>query len=119
MTAYSSLLAVPTSVGGVAFTRWGRTNCPSTSGTQLLYQGTVAGSRRDEGGNGEYLCLHQQPQFLRTTSGLQSGRGRLYGTEYEALDSPPAFSNRFRLDAPCTELTNAYPIATSHQWLVG
>jgi hypothetical protein len=32
---------------------------------------------------------------------LQEGRGRLYGTEYQALDTPPAFSSLHRHDAPC------------------
>ena len=30
--------------GGVVYTRWGRTTCPSTSGTLLLYAGRAAGS---------------------------------------------------------------------------
>ena len=89
------------SAGGVSFTRWGRTTCPDTNATQTLYQGTMAGSSYNHAGSAEYQCLHQQPQFLRTTPGIQQGRGFLYGTEYEALNSPPAFSDMFRHDAPC------------------
>ncbi len=92
-------LAAP--AGGVVFTIWGRSNCSNTSTTQPLYQGTVAGSSHSEAGSAEYLCLHQRPQFLRTTNGLQESRTRLYGTEYESADNPPAFSNRYRHDAPC------------------
>ena len=78
--------------GGLAFTRWGKTTCPGTEGTELIYEGVVVGSPYNEAGTAEYLCLHRQPQFLRTTAGLQQGRGRLYGTAYEARNNPPAFS---------------------------
>ena len=61
-----------------AFTRWGKTTCPGTEGTELIYEGVVVGSPYNEAGTAEYLCLYRQPQFLRTTAGLQLGRGRLY-----------------------------------------
>ena len=86
----------------MAFTRWGRTTCPSTEGTQRLYDGIVVGNFAYEGGSAEYICLHKQPQFLRTTAGLQPHRTRLYGTEYEFLDSPPAMGNLLRHNAPCS-----------------
>ena len=89
------------SAGGVSFTRWGRTTCPDTNATQTLYQGTMAGSSFNEAGSAEYLCLHQQPQFLNTTPGVQTYRGYLHGTKYAARDSPPAFSEMFLDDAPC------------------
>ena len=85
----------------MSYTRWGRTTCPITQGIQLLYEGGVAGSRWDEGGSAEYLCLHNQPQFLRTQNGRQNERAKLYGTEYRAIDSPPALQNRVHHDAPC------------------
>ena len=44
--------------GGVVYTRWGRTTCPTTSGTQLVYTGRAAGSfYNQQGGGAEYLCL--------------------------------------------------------------
>ena len=82
--------------GGVSYTRWGRTTCPTTQGTQLVYEGAVVGSRHIEAGSAEYLCLHNQPEFLHTTPGLQDQRANLYGTEYKSV---PAFSN---YDAPCS-----------------
>ena len=89
--------------GGVSFTRWGRTTCPTTEGTQLVYEGAVVGSHHHEAGTAEYLCLHNEPEFLQTTPGSQNHlRGKLYGTEYYAAESPPAFSNIFRHDAPCS-----------------
>ena len=66
-----------------------------------MYAGAVVGSDSNEGGSSEFLCLHNQPQFLSTTSGLQHRRSRLYGTEYLALDNPPAFSNMANHDVPC------------------
>ena len=86
----------------MSYTRWGRTTCPTTEGTQLVYEGAVVGSQQLEAGSAEYLCLHNIPEFLQTTPGQQNHRARLYGTEYEALSSPPAFSDILRHDAPCS-----------------
>ena len=72
------------STGGVVYTRWGRTTCPNTSGTQLLYAGRTAGSHyTQKGGGGNYLCLPEQPQYSTYTAGVQDGRAYLYGAEYE------------------------------------
>ena len=89
--------------GGVVYTRWGRTTCPYTQGTELVYAGRIAGSAWDDGGgSSNYDCLHSQPQFLTTTPGVQSdGRGYLYATEYQTRDSPPAFGNMRHHDPPC------------------
>ena len=66
------------------YTRWGRTTCPSTSGTQLLYAGRAAGSLYTEkGGGANYLCLPEQPQYSTYTAGSQRGRAHLYGAEYQ------------------------------------
>ena len=67
------------------YTRWGRTTCPNTTGTQLLYAGRAAGSFWSEkGGGANYLCLPEQPQYSSYTPGTQEGRAYLYGAEYEA-----------------------------------
>ena len=66
------------------YTRWGRTKCSNTSGTQLLYAGRAAGSYyRQKGGGANYLCLPEQPQYSTYTAGVQEGRAYLYGAEYE------------------------------------
>ena len=81
--------------GGVVYTRWGRTTCPSTSGTQLLYAGRAAGSLFSRSGGGtNYLCLPEQPQYSTYTTGIQSGRAYLYGAEYETTgnDNGPLHS---------------------------
>ena len=66
------------------YTRWGRTTCPSTYGTQLLYAGRAAGSLfSQQGGGANYLCLPEQPQYSTYTAGSQTFRAFLYGAEYE------------------------------------
>lgn len=62
----------------------------------------MAGSAKNQAGSAEYLCLHEQPQYLSTTQGVQTQRSYLYGTEYGAVDSPPAFSNLVYCDIPCS-----------------
>ena len=66
------------------YTRWGRTTCSNTTGTQLLYAGRAAGSLHSEkGGGSNYLCLPEQPQYSTYTAGTASARAYLYGAEYE------------------------------------
>ena len=73
------------SVGGTSYICWGRTECPDTQGTELLYSGVAAGSHFSEtGGGSQYLCLPEDPEFLVITPGVQNLRGYLYGTEYQA-----------------------------------
>lgn len=62
----------------------------------------MVGSHRQEAGSAEFLCLHNEPQFLQTTPGLSRQRGRLYGTEYEPVNNAPAFTNMVRHEAPCS-----------------
>ena len=69
---------------GVVYTRWGKTTCPNTTGTQLLYAGRAAGSdHRERGGGANHLCLPERPQYSTYTAGTQSGRAYLYGVEYQ------------------------------------
>jgi len=86
-----SPIGPPGLTGGAVYTRWGRTVCPSTPGTQLLYAGRAAGSWRDQkGGGANYLCLPEQPQYSTYTAGTQNGRAYLYGAEYETGGSHSA-----------------------------
>ena len=89
--------------GGVVYTRWGRTTCPSTAGTQLLYAGRAAGSSYSEtGGGANYLCLPEQPQYSTYTAGTQVGRAFLYGAEYEtAGNSDGPLSSVHNHNVPC------------------
>lgn len=88
--------------GGVSYTRWGRTACPSTEQTELLYHGTTTGSQVNQPGSTEYLCLHSQPQFLHTTARQQTWRGKLYGTVYDAGAVQTAFQSIHNHNVPCS-----------------
>ena len=49
--------------GGLVYTRWGRTTCPSASETQLVYKGRAAGSRWSfKGGGSDMLCMPNDPE---------------------------------------------------------
>ena len=70
--------------GGVVYTRWGSSFCPSVSGTRLVYSGKTGGSwYTHTGGGANYLCMPDDPQYtLPYRSGVQ-GYARIFGTEYE------------------------------------
>ena len=88
--------------GGATYIRWGRTICPDIEGTELLYSGRAAGADHNQRGSGSnHLCLTDEPEFLEVTAGNQDLRSFLYGTEYEALDTPPAFSAIHNHNVPC------------------
>ena len=88
--------------GGVNYIRWGKTTCPDTEGTQLLYSGVAGGPfYNQKGGGTDYLCLPDQPEFLRVTAGHQYARSRVYGAEYQPHSSPPAFGNLLNYNVPC------------------
>ena len=97
-----------TSFAGVTYVRWGRTTCPSTAGTELVYSGRAAGSPyssqlRGAGGTSDYLCLPDQPEYSDYQPGAQHF-STLHGAEYEAFT-----------DAPLAELRNHnVPCAVCH-----
>ena len=92
----------PPGARGITYIRWGRRTCPSTANTLRLYEGITVGSHWSHAGSASYLCLHQNPQFLRTTRGMQPNRATLYGTEYQMIDTPPALSSLNGHDTPCS-----------------
>ena len=72
----------PTS-GGVTYIRWGRTTCPNTTGTELVYSGRAAGTHyTHKGGTSDYLCLPDTPEYSTYLPGVQ-GYSPMYGAEYE------------------------------------
>ena len=105
--AMCNLFTDPSNIpAGVTYIRWGRTACPDTEGTQLVYGGAAAGGTPDlsggfPGGGSEYLCLPNQPEFLNVTSGIQRRRSGVYGAEYESHDTAPAFGSLLHFEAPC------------------
>ena len=87
--------------GGETYVRWGRTTCPTITGTSLVYSGWAAGSLyRHSGSGSNYLCLTTTPQYLSYGSENNDYRGLLYGAEYEAISGQPyhAVHNH---DVPC------------------
>ncbi len=65
-------------MGGAIYTRWGRSFCPSTSGTELVYHGYAGKSLH----NVDFLCMSQYPEYNPTfhyRSGHTSG---IQGVEY-------------------------------------
>ena len=95
--------------GGIAYVRWGRTTCPSTPGTRLVYKGRAGGSHfSHSGGGADRLCLPENPQYLGFQSGFQ-GTGYLHGAEYERwgnLNGRGLFGNQpihpvYEQNVPC------------------
>ena len=68
----------------MTYVRWGKSSCPSVTGTQLLYAGRAAGTFWNKpGGSSTYLCMPDTPQYnLSYTPGSHS-YSEIYGTEYE------------------------------------
>ena len=94
------------SAGGSSYIRWGRTSCPNTPGTELLYEGLAGGPlNSDRGGGSNYLCLTNNPVVLEVIEGIQtSARSRVFGSEYHTVNeiSPGVFGNNYLdLNVPC------------------
>ncbi len=88
--------------GGVVYTRWGRTTCPDTSGTELVYAGRAGGTKYNvKGGAANHLCLPEIPDYLQFTPGVQGGSGnsQVRGVEYDTYSGP--LRSVFQHDAPC------------------
>ena len=76
---------------GVTYTRWGKSSCPSTDGTQLVYAGRAVRSAFNSpgGGGGEILCLPLNPDYIdspRATSA--SFYSVLHGGENDTWGGP-------------------------------
>ena len=85
--------------GGVTYVRWGRTTCPNTPGTELVYTGRAAGSSHDQkGGTNDHLCLPEQPEYMSFAPGTQQ-KSPIHGAEYHAHGSilPVAYNQ----NVPC------------------
>ena len=77
-----TLLQIKSS-GGIAYTRWGRTTCPS-NGTSLIYTGYAAGDHYiHKGGSPNMLCLPEEPIWAKYDESLNTAGSFLYGVEYE------------------------------------
>ena len=101
--AYDDLPTGPpgTGGGGTTYIRWGRITCPNTPGTTLVYKGIASGSKYNQGGGVDFLCLPEDPEFLQFTAGQQTWRTKLYGAEYDLYPPAPAYNNVFNHHGPC------------------
>ena len=82
--------------GGAVYTRWGRTVCPDTKGTVLVYEGLAAGSKWDQSGGGaNYICITKTPSYLSST--VPSAYSLIYEAEYDK----PVFNSLHNQDVPC------------------
>ncbi len=97
------------SSGGAVYTRWGRTVCPDTSGTELVYKGLAAGNGHlRQGGGANYLCTPEQPQYLSSVIPKYADEdfalSYLYGTEYQVpgFNGLPQYNN-----VPCAVCYNS------------
>ena len=76
--------------GGVTYVRWGRTNCPDTEGTELVYKGRAAGSHFTQtGGGSNYQCVTENPENFDFGSGTVEA-SYIYGAEYEMWGNVPS-----------------------------
>ena len=86
--------------GEVTYTRWGKTSCPTVSGTKLVYAGITAGSwYGSTGGGANYLCMLHNPQYGRYEHGVR-GYSPIYGTEYETFGGSP-IATTVQHNVPC------------------
>ena len=88
----------PPCIGGVVYTRWGRTSCPNDTGAKLLYEGIVGGSHHTHSGGGaNYVCLPKVPQYMSTA--VPTSSSYMYGTEYDHANN--IFSGNDDHNVPC------------------
>ena len=82
----------------MVYTRWGKSSCPSTPGTELVNAGRTGGTQLEHcGGGANQLCMPLDPQYSNYKPGVQ-GSSYMYGAEYER---PPIVSSKHNHDATC------------------
>ena len=89
--------------GGVTYVRWGRTTCPNTTGTELVYTGRAGGSHYSHsGGGGNYQCVVVDPENFDFGAGTVDA-SYMYGAEYQIYGNVPS-SNLILHDddVPCS-----------------
>ena len=75
---------------GVTYIRWGKSSCPDTAGTQLIYAGRAGGSEHmNQGGGAEKLCLPLDPDYIDSPQSTSATLfSTLHGAEYQTLNGP-------------------------------
>ena len=88
---------------GTTYVRWGRTVCPSITGTELVYDGLTAGSHYShQGGAAEYICAAKgaDAEYHPEATTRDLNHATLYSTEYESHDGQ-ALADLYQHNAPC------------------
>ena len=76
--------------GGVTYVRWGRTTCPDTEGTEVVYTGRAAGTHyQHAGGTNDYLCLPGDPEYSELVGTGTQDYSPLHGAEYQPGGNQP------------------------------
>ena len=86
---------------GVTYIRWGKSSCPTTPGTQLVYAGRAGGSTYgSSGGGAEKLCLPRDPDYINGPQSVVTAYvSTIHGAEYQSHVGP--ISNRLDQNVPC------------------
>ena len=86
--------------GGVAYVRWGHTNC--AAGAETVYSGRVGGSfYNHRGGGSNYQCLTLEPENEDFGPGIATG-SYMYGSEYKIFKNNPSdYQGLHNHDVPC------------------
>ena len=85
--------------GGVTYVRWGRTTCPNTTGTELVYRGRAAGSLwSSSGGGANYQCVTEEPESFDFSLRNTMDAAFIYGAEYEMRNMSSSSPEN---DVPC------------------
>ena len=88
-------------LGGVTYTRWGRTTCPQVEGTSTVYEGLTAGPAHTEtGGGSNYICVVKDVLYHQEATTANQNFAYLYGAEYEMYNGQ-ALTRVFQQNPPC------------------
>ena len=87
--------------GGTVYVRWGKTSCPNSNDTELVYSGLAGKARHDhKGGGGNYQCFPEDPEYSDYRGGVQ-GRSLVYGAEYHSPISQLGSIDLTNHNVPC------------------
>ena len=89
--------------GGLTYVRWGRTTCPDTGGTELVYAGRAAGTHfSHSSGGSNYQCITEDPENFDYGPGT-ADMAYIYGAEYQMFGNiPSSFRPLHDHDVPCS-----------------
>lgn len=85
----------------MTYTRWGKSSCPSSTGSQLVYSGRTGGTLfNSQGGSAEKICIPNNPDYIPETYGVSVPYySTVQGAEYEFFAGP--LTNITEHNAPC------------------